>query len=85
MIAIGMDAIIKTIFLRKIFCYVCELIRFSIIYRTGYLNIDDKNSFLIEFGSYLDLLLSKEGINIILGDFNIRCDSNYSLKTNILQ
>ena len=41
-----------------------DMVRFSIIYRTGYLNLDNKNSFLIEFGSYLDLLIAKEGINI---------------------
>ena len=49
-------------------------IRFSTIYRTGVLNVNERHQFLEELGGYLDTLVSKEGINIIWGDFNISKD-----------
>ena len=49
-------------------------IRFSTIYRTGVLNVNDRHQFLEELNNYLDTLVSKEGINVIWGDFNISKD-----------
>ena len=62
-----------------------DIIRFSIIYRTGYLVIENKDSFLNELHFYLDSLITKEGINIVLGDFNIRQDNNKSLSKDFFQ
>lgn len=56
-----------------------DILRYSIIYRTGYLNKYDKNQFLQELNLYIESLIDKDGINIILGDFNIRHDKNDSL------
>ena len=46
-------------------------IRFITIYRTGYLDINDRSKFLEELNDYLELLMFKKGINILWGDFNI--------------
>ena len=46
-------------------------VTFSTIYRTGYLNMQQRPQFLTELNDYLESLIFKEGINIIWGDFNI--------------
>ena len=49
-------------------------IRFSTIYRTGYLNIQQREHFLNELSDYLESLISKDGVNVVWGDFNISKD-----------
>ena len=59
-------------------------IRFSIIYRTGYLDLGNKETFLNELNDYLELIVSMETINIVLGDFNIRLDNNDKLAIDFM-
>ena len=60
-------------------------IRFSIIYRTGYLNVNDKLQFLKEMNDYVESMIAKDSINIILGDFNIRLDNNDNLSLEFIE
>ena len=59
-------------------------IRFSIIYRTGYLNKNDKLAFFTELNLQLNSLLVKDSVNIVLGDFNIRLNNNDNLTLDFL-
>ena len=43
-------------------------VRLSVIYRTG----NDYGHFITEFGAYLNSFVSKGGIPVIMGDFNVR-------------
>ena len=43
-------------------------VRLAVIYRTG----SDHAAFLLEFGDYLNSFVSKGGVPIVLGDFNVR-------------
>ena len=64
---------------------VNENIRFSIIYRTGYLNKDDRSLFFKELNSHLESIISRDNLNIILGDFNIRINNNDNLGMEFLE
>ena len=47
-------------------------LRLTVVYRTGH----DHSGFLSEFGDYLSSFVSKGGVPIILGDFNVRFQDN---------
>ena len=49
-----------------------ENVRFSTMYRTGYLKQVNKEIFLKEISLFLETLVPTESINVVLGDFNIR-------------
>ena len=51
-----------------------ENIRFSTIYRTGYMNSDEKDQYFTEMDDYVNSLLDKDGYDVIWGDLNIHVE-----------
>ena len=61
-----------------------ESVRFSTVYRTGYLSVENRGIFINEINDYMDSLLPKEGINVVWGDFNIRPDGKELLNLEFM-
>ena len=59
-------------------------IRFSTVYRTGYLSEENRVIFLKEMNDYMELLIPKEGLNLIWGDFNIPLDKKSKLSVDFI-
>ena len=70
--------------LEVILCGKTHTIRFSIIYRTGYLNKENKEKFFNELNLFMDSLLLNDNINIILGDFNFRVNTTDTLSMEFM-
>ena len=56
----------------------------STIYRTGYLDKNNKSLFFKELTDFLELILATDNLNLVWGDFNIRINNLDNLSSEFL-
>ena len=82
--------IIKTVFfqtfevLQVLLHGKIENIMVSTIYRTGYLDKNNKSLFFKELTDFLELILATDNLNLVWGDFNIRINNLDNLSSEFL-
>ena len=53
-----------------------ENVRFSTIYRTGHMSVEERKLFFSELEDYISSLICRNGYDIIWGDFNIHVENS---------